>query len=310
MLHRVDFPPDALKNMLDLIGRVGWQKEQQLIPAEPYQHILFRYIIADDLRHHGKRRISRIMPVGIVAQLKIININDGNPAADASVPQLFFVIAAVQPACDGVFILFLLHPPVKIFIIVRDPAKVGNVQHRMTAVPAAQEDQPFAVGILPAENLIASMLLQLLLNPFKPQRRKQLLAVFPVGVFRQSPGPFGISAVFSGRFLTRTRGNRLICSVLQVNSKNRIKYIPCLLRQHLHFGHPAGPPLFQVKKRSPAPYGQQRAAVFSHSPLFSSYHPFNAFSSISRIILGLPFPLEALMHCPTRKPSALVLPPR
>ena len=108
---------DLLQLYLEIIRRDAGQHQQKLIAAVADQQICFPDAAADGLCNGFQRQISGVVAVGIVADLEIVDIHQGNARRADVIAHHFLVIAAVVGAGQGVMVqplpvvLFFFHIP-------------------------------------------------------------------------------------------------------------------------------------------------------------------------------------------------------
>ena len=108
---------DLLQLCPEVIRRDAGQHQQKLIAAVADQQICFPDAGADSLCNGFQRQISGVVAVGIVADLEIIDIHQGNARRADVIAHHFLVIAAVVGAGQGVTVqplpvaLFFFHIP-------------------------------------------------------------------------------------------------------------------------------------------------------------------------------------------------------
>ena len=108
---------DLLQLCPEVIRRDAGQHQQKLIAAVADQQICFPDAAADGLCNGFQRQISGVVAVGIVADLEIIDIHQGNARRADIIAHHFLVIAAVVGAGQGVMVqplpvvLFFFHIP-------------------------------------------------------------------------------------------------------------------------------------------------------------------------------------------------------
>lgn len=94
--------PDLLQLCPEVIRRDAGQHQQKLIAAVADQQICFPDAGADGLCNSFQRQISGVVAVGIVADLEIVDIHQGNARRADVIAHYFLVIAAVVGAGQGV----------------------------------------------------------------------------------------------------------------------------------------------------------------------------------------------------------------
>ena len=105
LLHCV---ADLLQFGLEVICRDAGQHQQKLIAAVADQQICFPDTAADGLCNGFQRHVSGVVAVGIVADLEIIDIHQGDARRAEVIAHYFLVIAAVVGAGQGVPVQLLL----------------------------------------------------------------------------------------------------------------------------------------------------------------------------------------------------------
>ena len=115
--HLLHGGADLLQLYLEIIRRDAGQHQQKLVAAVADQQICFPDAAADSLCNGFQRQISGVVAVGIVADLEIVDIHQGDARRAEVIPHHFLVIAAVVGAGQGVVVqplpvaLFFFHIP-------------------------------------------------------------------------------------------------------------------------------------------------------------------------------------------------------
>ena len=108
---------DLLQLYLEIIRRDAGQHQQKLVAAVADQQICFPDAAADGLCNGFQCQISGVVAVGIVADLEIVDIHQGNARRADVIAHHFLVKAAVVGAGQGVVVqpmpvaLFFFHAP-------------------------------------------------------------------------------------------------------------------------------------------------------------------------------------------------------
>ena len=108
---------DLLQLYLEIIRRDAGQHQQELVAAVADQQICFPDAAADGLCSGFQRQISGVVAVGIVADLEIVDIHQGDACRAEVIAHHFLVKAAVVGAGQGVVVqplpvaLFFFHAP-------------------------------------------------------------------------------------------------------------------------------------------------------------------------------------------------------
>lgn len=108
---------DLLQLYLEIIRRDAGQHQQKLVAAVADQQICFPDAAADGLCNGFQCQISGVVAVGIVADLEIVDIHQGDACRAEVIAHHFLVKAAVVGAGQGVVVqpmpvaLFFFHAP-------------------------------------------------------------------------------------------------------------------------------------------------------------------------------------------------------
>ena len=147
---------DLLQLGLEVICRDAGQYQQKLIAAVADQQIRIPDAAADGLCSRLQRHISGVMAVGIVADLEIVDIHQGNARRADVIAHHFLVIAAVVGAGQGVPV-----QPLPVALLFFHVPGGGLRKLRLLLLHLLHHPQQVAIGVFQRFLLGAALLLQL-----------------------------------------------------------------------------------------------------------------------------------------------------
>ena len=150
---------DLLQLCLEKVCRDAWQHQQKLIAAVADQQIRLPDAAADGLCNRFQCQISGVVAVGIVADLEIVDIHQGNARRAEVIAHYLLVIAAVVGAGQGVMVQPL---PVALFLFHIPGGGLGKL--RFLLLHLLHHPQQVMVGGFQRFLLGATLLLQLFLQ--------------------------------------------------------------------------------------------------------------------------------------------------
>ena len=152
-MYRLGAAADQLQRGRKVVRRYRRHQQQKLIAAVADHHARTAHRVGDHLRQPGERHVAHAVTVYVVAQLEIVQVDDGDAAAGLRVLHVQLIVVAVIRAGERVVIPLVIH------ILAGDQQQRPAAALHMDGIPpllpfAAAETELEIVAVLPLLKLL------------------------------------------------------------------------------------------------------------------------------------------------------------